>query len=175
MNTFINEQIDIKDLPAVEALVFQPLERRYLNVLIISRVILILLLIGVFVAGIISLGSFVPNFVLYVGGILFFLLMILSLVSAFKGYYNKSYALRQRDIVYKTGWLWKDLTTVPFNRVQHVSIDQGPVERNFTLAKLKIYTAGGSSSDLTIPGLHPETAETLKEFITKKTPSYEEE
>ena len=85
------------------------------------------------------------------------------------------YALRERDIVYKSGWLWKQMTTAPFNRVQHVSIDQGPIERQFNLSKLKIFTAGGGASDLTIPGLDPTTANDLKEFIVKKTLASDEE
>lgn len=98
-----------------------------------------------------------------------------SLLATIKGFHYKSYALREKDIVYNTGWLWRRVTTVPFNRVQHVSIDQGPVERNFDLSKLKIFTAGGNASDMTIPGLRPETANYLKEFIVKKTLADEEE
>ena len=83
--------------------------------------------------------------------------------------------MRSKDIVYRSGWLWRSTTTAPFNRVQHVMIDQGLIERQFQLSKLKIFTAGGSGSDLTIPGLNPETANTLKEFIVKKTTADEEE
>ena len=175
MDTFINEQIDIKSLPVVEDLIFQPLEKKYLTVLLIGRVILVFVLIAHFIAGIFWFGSEVPQYFAYLAIFLFLMLVVLLFVSTLKGFSHKRYALRQNDIVFKTGWLWKDMTTIPFNRVQHVSIDQGPIERNFTLAKLKIYTAGGSSSDLIIPGIHPQTAETLKEFITSKTPSYEEE
>lgn len=97
-----------------------------------------------------------------------------SIIATTKRFASKSYALREKDIVYKSGWLWQHVTTVPFNRVQHVSIDQGPIERNFNLSKLKIFTAGGSASDITIPGLRPETADYLKEFIVKKTQDEEE-
>lgn len=107
--------------------------------------------------------------------LLFILYYCWSFYATIRGYEHKLYALREKDVVYKTGWLWRHMTTVPFNRVQHVSIDQGPVERNFNLSKLKIFTAGGTASDMTIPGLRPETAEFLKEFIVKKTQSDEEE
>lgn len=104
------------------------------------------------------------------GAITFFILFtIWGFISTLKGFHNKAYALREKDIVYRSGWLWKQTTTAPFNRVQHVSIDQGPIERQFDLAKLKIYTAGGKTSDMSIPGLAPETANQLKEYIVKKT------
>jgi len=40
---------------------------------------------------------------------------------------------------------------------------------------LNVYTAGGNGSDLTIPGLLPNTAQRLKTFIIKKTAIDEEE
>lgn len=175
MDSFNNDQINVEDLPKVEQLIFQPLEKRYFNVLIIGRVIFTILLSSIFAFMLTQFHEHIPTPFLYSGIGLFCLLMIWGLISTIKGFKHKHYALRKNDIVYKSGWLWKDMTTIPFNRVQHVSIDQGPIERNFTLAKLRIFTAGGSSSDMSIPGLHPETAESLKEFITKKTRLYEEE
>ena len=87
----------------------------------------------------------------------------------------KGYAIRQRDIIYKKGWLWKSVTTVPFNRVQHCDIKQGLIERQFNLSSLNVYTAGGQNSDLTIPGLEFEMAEKYKAFILKTISSDEEE
>ena len=77
--------------------------------------------------------------------------------------------MRSNDVIFNSGWLWKSKVTTPFNRIQHVSIEQGILERNWNLVRLKLYTAGGSSSDLSIPGLHMTTAQELKEYITKKT------
>ncbi|HEY3385534.1 MAG TPA: PH domain-containing protein, partial [Saprospiraceae bacterium] len=75
----------------------------------------------------------------------------------------------EKDITYKSGWLWKSMVTVPFNRVQHCDLRQGLLDRRFGLSKLTIYTAGGQSTDLMIPGLLPETAEKLKTFILAST------
>jgi membrane protein YdbS with pleckstrin-like domain len=80
-----------------------------------------------------------------------------------------SYAVREKDISFKSGWLWRNMTTVPFNRVQHCDIKQGLIDRRFGLSRLTIYTAGGESTDLHIPGLLPETSERLKAYILKST------
>lgn len=180
MESFSNIQVAIDELPKVESLVLQPLERRYRKVLIILRVIFVLvlfLLFSLFYFGVITEplpGSL--NTILFYGlPVLFLLIVVWSFVSVIKRFDNMHYALRERDIVYKSGWLWKQMTTAPFNRVQHVSIDQGPIERQFNLSKLKIFTAGGGASDLTIPGLDPTTANDLKEFIVKKTLASDEE
>ena len=82
---------------------------------------------------------------------------------------HMGYALREKDISFKSGLLWRSMTTVPFNRVQHCDLKQGILDRKFGLSKLTIYTAGGQSTDLMIPGLLPETAERLKTFILQST------
>lgn len=177
MQPFSNDQIDGLTLPRVEELVYQPLEPRYKRVLIIIRLIGLGVLAALFITLFFGAKSDTPgfeNFQIYIviGLLLLYLLLCAwSMTSCVKGFHNKFYALRQKDIVYKTGWLWKSTTTAPFTRVQHVSIDQGPIERQFNLSKLRIFTAGGNASDMTIPGLDPETADRLKEFIVTKSKS----
>jgi len=174
MNTF-NPQIDTSQLPQIENLVFQPLEKDYLTVIIVARAIFFAISV-LMVAGFLFINHFnLDMWILYGIGGLYMFYILWSFLASVKGFKHKSYALRARDIVYKSGWLWKSTTTAPFNRVQHVMIDQGLIERQFNLAKLKVFTAGGSSSDLTIPGLNPITANMLKEFIVKKTGLDEEE
>lgn len=170
-----NPQVDVSNLPKVEDLIFQPLEKEYLTVAILSRIIFFIIL-GLILIVVFFFDLFdIPYEIVIGASIIFILYAIWSFVSTIKGFKHKSYALRSRDIVYKSGWLWQSTTTAPFNRVQHVMIDQGLIERQFELSKLKVFTAGGSSSDLTIPGLNPTTANTLKEFIVQKTTADEEE
>jgi len=78
-------------------------------------------------------------------------------------------------VIHRKGVLFKSTTTIPFNRVQHCEISQGPIQRMFNLHTLEIFTAGGGKSDLAIPGLEGDTAQQIKEFIVKKTAIAEEE
>jgi len=103
------------------------------------------------------------------------LLYCFLILLSFKGFEHKGYAMREHDIIFKKGWIWRSSTIVPFNRVQHTEIEQGPIERIFRLSVLKIFTAGGSSSDLRIPGLLPENANRLKDYIQNKVERDEEE
>ena len=66
---------------------------------------------------------------------------------------RRGYAVRDKDILYKSGVLWRSAQAVPFNRIQHAVRGSGPVERGFGLASLTAYTAGGSGGDLRIAGL----------------------
>ncbi len=105
-------------------------------------------------------------------GILLLLIIAFSFVGIYKGYPRRSYALRDKDITYKKGWLFSSTTTIPFNRIQHSEVAQGPLERSYKLSTLKVYTAGGSSSDLSVPGLEADEAQKLRDFIAKKASTY---
>jgi membrane protein YdbS with pleckstrin-like domain len=80
-------------------------------------------------------------------------------------YASRCYLLRERDILFRSGVWWRSETGVPYNRVQHCEIAQGPLEKNFGLATLEIYTAGKSTSDLSIPGLRAEVAARVKDHV----------
>lgn len=92
-------------------------------------------------------------------------LLILLTLWAPRRYRLTGYLVRGDDIQYRTGALWRRQTAVPVNRIQHVEITQGPIERMLGLARLIIYTAGGSGSDLAVPGLPAGTAEHLREQV----------
>lgn len=79
------------------------------------------------------------------------------------------YALRERDILYRSGVFWHTVTAVPYNRIQHVEKSSTPLDRRFGLAALQLFTAGGAGSDLTIEGLPARTAERMRIFILEKT------
>ena len=171
---FENSEIDISELPKVNSDNFIPLEKNYRAVIILRAIIVSTIITVAFVLFYLNRSSKIPE---YIWSIIFIALVIfvLSIISiAYLGFKKKKYKLRQYDIVYKTGLLWKSETSIPFVRVQHSEVIQGPIERMFRLSKLKLYTAGGHSSDLSVPGLSLLKAEQLKNFITKRIQEEEE-
>ena len=76
------------------------------------------------------------------------------------------YAVRERDVLYRSGVLWRRASLVPFNRVQHTQVASGLLDRRFGLASLTVYAAG--SGGLTIPGLGAGTAEDLRAYATER-------
>lgn len=168
MNPFNNSQIDVDSLPEAESLNFNSLEPSYRSVLLISNAIFFGLLgIGIAVA-IYTTRDEIPLLLKYILPSVYSVVLIFSFLSIIFGFKNKSFAVRERDINYKKGWLWKSRMVVPFKRIQHSEVTQGPIDRMFNLAKLKVYTAGGSGSDLTIPGLKQVEADKLKMLITSR-------
>ena len=81
----------------------------------------------------------------------------------------KGYALRQHDIIYRTGLVFRKTIALPFNRVQHIEVASGPLQRRFGLASLKFFTAGGAGVDLRMDGLAAADAERLREFILARS------
>ncbi len=166
---FSNDQIFPDDLPSTTTLDFQSLDRRNLTQIRINTFIFcILLFIGLLVlltgsGNLLDLKVFLSS----MSGWLLF--SILLLIYAGMVYRRRKYALRQKDINYKSGVLITRLITIPFNRIQHCDISRGLMDQYFDLSKLNIYTAGGASSDITIPGLSMEEADRLKSFILSKT------
>lgn len=169
-----NRQIEIDQIPKIEEVEMISLEKDYLSVLLISRSISFFIM-GAIIVVLMFVAPFeiLPDVRKLVFAV-FFIYVFWTTLSTIIGFRYKSYAMRDKDLVYKRGWLWSAQTTAPFNRVQHVKIDQGPLERQYQLAKLKVFTAGGSSSDLTIPGLTKQRAESLKEYIINRVKKEEE-
>ena len=178
---FSNTQIDISSLPETGDIVYKELQKDYLTASML-KTFFIWAVIGIVVLGMFQMNdiddlgfeSDVAQFLNY-GYLGVFLLALISLALTYFGFFKKGYAVREKDISYKQGLFWKSKTLIPFNRIQHSEVKQGPFERMFSLGSLRVFTAGGSASDLSIKGLKIEEANHLKQFIIKKTSDDEEE
>lgn len=63
------------------------------------------------------------------------------------------------------GLMFRVDTVVPFVRVQHIDVSQGPVERMFNVSTLTVHTAGTHNSIVDLPGLSPEDAAGMRDAI----------
>ncbi len=171
--TFENLPVSLDTLPELPQDNFNPIENTYLKVSLISNGLffLILLIGGICLVYFNSdeIDKVLLAYGLAIGSV--GILWLANIIFVSKAFPKKKYALREKDIIYTKGLLWSTRTSIPFNRIQHVEIKQGPFERVFKLNSLKVFTAGGQTSDLVIPGLSEDKALQLKEFILGKTSS----
>ena len=173
---FENQEIDITNLPNIAEATFQKLSKNYVSVRYIGNTIFFLLLLGGLFSIYLETSIMEEHPTLWYGLLAFwFFWVIASFLLVKLGYDIRGYVLREKDVIHRKGVLFKSTTTIPFNRVQHCEISQGPIQRMFNLHTLEIFTAGGGKSDLAIPGLEGDTAQQIKEFIVKKTAIAEEE
>ena len=56
-------------------------------------------------------------------------------------------------------------TLVPLDRIQHIDVSQGPVERGLGICSLVLHTAGTLHSQIVVPGLTRDTAERMRDEI----------
>jgi membrane protein YdbS with pleckstrin-like domain len=63
------------------------------------------------------------------------------------------------------GVLMRSDTVVPFSRVQHIDVHQGPLERFFGIATLTLHTAGNHNASVALPGLGEPLAREMREDI----------
>lgn len=118
------------------------------------------------------LTRLVPIVTLWAGTTIAGLIILLAGIYATfwvnKRYRLTGYLVQPQAVYFRTGALWRTQTVVTLNRIQHVEITQGPLERLLKLARLVIYTAGGRGSDLTIPGLPVASAETIRDGLLQR-------
>jgi membrane protein YdbS with pleckstrin-like domain len=174
-NSFSNEEFYPDALPDALEVAYHKLNLSYKTYSLLSATI--------------GFGIFflITLFVLLIAGELnsFFRVMLFLTVMAvlyitrmfikYYAYGKKGYAVRRHDVLFKSGIWWKRHVFVPKNRIQHVEIKKTPLEDMFNISRLLIYTAGGSGSDLVIPGLLPEVAERMKENLMEKIAHDQEE
>ena len=174
INEEFSNQVVLPDLLApIEVQEFEGLEDKYKLInQISSAILLVLALIGFFLIAYFSSDN-IPIKVLIGVPFIFVVLFVLKLVLVILGFPKKGYLLREQDVSYRSGLLIYKLTTIPFNRIQHVEVSQNMVEKSFGLSRVKVFTAGGSVSDLSIPGLLPDKAHKIESFLLSKVSKHE--
>lgn len=80
-------------------------------------------------------------------------------------YNARGYSLAQERLRVVRGIFFRADTVVPFGRVQHIDVGQGPLERVFDLATLTVHTAGTHNASVSLPGLRHEDARAMREAI----------
>lgn len=169
---FRNEVVVSSELPKIEEITYTALDKQYRKVVFYQSLITVFLFIGM--GSIPTFYTFENEglvflndkslFILLGFGVLAICLFIINMLSVD----CKGYAVRQHDLVYKSGVISKSITIIPYNRVQHLELYEGAISRIFYLCRLELFTAGGSMGDLKIPGLSKEEAERIKTFIVAK-------
>ncbi len=81
---------------------------------------------------------------------------------------RRGWALREHDLIYQSGVIWRRTVVLPFARIQHVETLSGPIERWFGLMRVKCFTAGGASSDLTVEGLDQAAAVRVRQYLLEQ-------
>lgn len=80
-------------------------------------------------------------------------------------YSAKGYVMGEDRLRVVRGLLVRSDSVVPFGRIQHIDLDQGPLERLYDLATLTVHTAGTHNASVHLPGLRNADAVAMREAI----------
>lgn len=163
MPEFTNETLVIDSLPRFEEVKLNALSKKYWNVMLIN-ICIFLFIVAAGIVTLLMLNITARAYLYIIIGI--YLIFALLLVTLYRASLKKrGFAVREKDILYTSGIIALSTTIVPFSRIQHIALDEGLFSRIYGLGELRIFTAGGSSGSLHIPGIEIESAKSIKEML----------
>ncbi len=167
-NEFSNQQILQPQIPSLSAIEFEPLSPLYARthrlVVLVRAFIILLLLMVVIYQPFVELPSQL-NIALSIIAAILTTLNLVNYVYVYFADPKKQYALREQDINYQSGLIFRKTVSQPILRIQHVELKRGPIDRKVGLANLQVFSAGGAMHTFAIPGLDYEHAEYLRQYL----------
>lgn len=165
---FVNLQLAVEQLPKAEELQFTGLHKDHRSVRMIAVFLFtaLLILVGICILAVSGNLFELNGWLLAICTPLLY--MLLAVFFVYKSFPTKGFVIREKDIAYKSGLIFHSTTIVPYNRIQHCEMTQGPIEKTFDLCRIMIYTAGGNDSELVIPGLTNTEGEALRDHLLKQ-------
>lgn len=86
----------------------------------------------------------------------------------YRRYRHTTWRLDPDGFSLRKGRTWQSEIRVPINRVQHLDVRRGPLERRYRLATLVIHTAGTRDSAVNVGGLAEADAEHLRDLLARQ-------
>lgn len=155
---------------------FLPFDQRNVSVdkiasLIFTGVVSVASIIGL----VVLLSSIGLSWIFYlVAGVvsaIVLLLLYLSFAWPKIEHRHRSWRLTQSGLEIRHGVWWKHLQAVPWARVQHADVSQGPLQRIYSIGTLTVHTAGTSNSSVALTGLAHQQAIDLRDQIVRQRSS----
>lgn len=147
---------DRLELPAVQ---WRPISAKYLISEYLSLLVTLLVVVGLGAALSLTGWDLAPwIFGTAVGVVLLYAALTPRRVRVI------GYQLREDDLLFRRGILFRRIVAVPYGRMQLVDINRGPLLRALGLSDLRLVTAAASTG-VAIPGLPEAEADQLRDHL----------
>lgn len=83
-------------------------------------------------------------------------------------YRRLKYGIDEFGLLIQEGVWWRVQIALPRVRIQHSDVSQGPLERRYGLATLKLYTAGSRFTKVELEGLRHDEAVALRDSLLSR-------
>lgn len=163
---FFNSRIEVGDLPELPTDSFEPLAPAYLRSKYVADAVFATIVVTLAVLAAAAMAAAVGPVWVPLAAAAFVLGLIgIAAVLQTVSVRHLGYLVRDHDLSLRRGVLVRTTSTIPYNRVQHVGVDRGPIERLYGLATLQLRSAGGV---IGISGLTASDADRLKELVASR-------
>lgn len=171
---FVNPEVPLDSLPDTETVDWAPLHPRFARRLQVAALLRAIIIVAVgaayqflfFASALQSVEERLPWLSAFVWAVIG-TYCLWSLAWPAIAVPRRGYVVREKDLLYRSGVLWRSVKAFPFNRVQHTKIDSTPLDRRFGLASLSVFPAGAGAGQR-IRGLGQETAERMRVYISER-------
>lgn len=102
------------------------------------------------------------------------LLLLLVILVAWTWWYpaakyrHLNYSVDETGIIIRAGVFWRAQSALARVRIQHTDVAQGPLQRHYGVATLKLYTAGSHYTKIELPGLAHDAAVALRNDLQQE-------
>lgn len=161
----VNKQIWPDEVQPVEKLEFEHIESKYVKV-VVARIVLVYLILMGCAALLLTSDLNHATTIFVVAEIVLALAFLFNVAMSTKIFDFKGYAFRHRDISYRSGLFFPKVITVPFNKVQQVTVRTNILSRPFGLYYVDVTNGTQNSAGrITIPGLTLDRARQIEAVI----------
>lgn len=144
-----------------EGVQFQPVSSDLAKVRLIGNG----LWVAVFLIASIFLGLLVsPYFYIGAGAFVLIFLWLLWLIP--RQVKAMGYATTETDFLLRKGILFRQLSVVPYGRIQYVNLSEGPIARHYGISQIALQTAS-ASTDANLDGVPKEEAARLRDLFSR--------
>lgn len=165
---FENSDISLSEIPSADSVEWQRVEPGLKRVKQLNWLLLWLIVIAVWIALVLFIDELEDVTTVTLVSIGLALLSGFHFYAQMKSVAFMAYAVREHDLLYRSGWLVRTVRVCPFNRVQHCSVSTGIFDRKFGVSSLRMFTAGGNDADVKVQGLQLKVANDLRNWIVSK-------
>lgn len=89
-----------------------------------------------------------------------------ALVDARQYVRHVGWAITESVAIFRHGWIWKRTTVARVAKIQAVTLKASPFDRRYTMARVKVDTAGAGEDRVDIPFLARDTANALRASLS---------
>ncbi|MBC7418966.1 MAG: PH domain-containing protein [Pedobacter sp.] len=165
-SAFSNLPTDLYNLPKYEEIELKKPHPNYWKIILFKTLIFSLIIV-IGAACLLFFNPAIQPFWLHISMALAVFFPVLFWLKK-AGFDKRGYAIRTYDVMYKQGLIQQETTIIPLNRIQHIELNEGLLERYFKLAALQIFTAGGQTGHLNIEGIPVDEAKSIRDIVLNK-------